>query len=102
MQGINVESEQGSSISNAPVLNFNVPRRAHYGQPLPLVQENVANNLVPLIMYIDTTEFARTIAIMMAKKDKKKYERPGDVIEHAEKCGAYDFYGTLDTGQANK
>ena len=26
----------------------------------------------------------------------------GDIVKHAKKCGAYDFYGTLDLGQADK
>ena len=30
------------------------------------------------------------------------YKRPRDVIKHAKKCGAYDFYDTLDPGQADK
>ena len=53
-------------------------------------------------MHIDATEFARTMATMMAEKDKKKYKRQGDIIEYMKKCGAYDFYSTLDLGQADK
>ena len=36
------------------------------------------------------------------KRDRKKYKSPRDVIEHMKKCKAYDFYGTLDLGQADK
>ena len=79
------------------MLNFNVPRRARNHQPPPpQVQAEVDNFPVPPVMHIDATDLARTVATVMSEKDKKKYKRPRDVIEHAKKCGAYDFYGTLD------
>ena len=56
---------------NAPVLNFNVPRRARNGQPLLPVEENMANNSVSPVMHVDPIEFARTMATVMAEKDKK-------------------------------
>ena len=31
-----------------------------------------------------------------------RYRKPEDIIEHAKKCGAYDFHDTLDPGQAGK
>ena len=89
-------------MSGTLVLNFNVPRRARNRQPPPPVQGNVINNPVPLVMHIDTIELAHTIATVMAEKDKEKYKRPGDIIEHAKKCGAYDFYSTLDPGQDDR
>ena len=42
------------------------------------------------------------MATAMAERDREKYRRPGDVIEHIKKYRAYDFYGTLDLGQADK
>ena len=40
-------------MPNAPVLNFNVSRRAHNGQPPLSVQKNIANYLMPPIMHVD-------------------------------------------------
>ena len=34
--------------------------------------------------------------------ERERYKKPRDIIEHAKKYGAYDFHGTLDTGQADK
>ena len=65
------------------------------------VHENEAI-LVPLMIYMDVTELARMMAITMAERDKKKYKRSGDIIEHVKKCRAYDFYGTLDLEQTDK
>ena len=62
----------------------------------------MANNPVPPVMHVDAIEFARTMKTVMAEKDKRKYKRLGDIIEHAKKCRAYDFYGMLDPGQADK
>ena len=28
--------------------------------------------------------------------------RPGDIIEHAKKCGAFDFHGSVDSREAAK
>ena len=42
------------------------------------------------------------MATVMVERDREKYKRPGDVIEHAKKYRAYDFCGTLDPGQADK
>ena len=33
---------------------------------------------------------------------RERYKKPKDIIEHAKKCGAYNFYGTLDPSQAEK
>ena len=46
------------------------------------------------------TDLAHIMAIMMAEKEK--YKKPGDIIKHAKKYGAYDFQGTLDPGKADK
>ena len=37
-------------------------------------------------------ELAHTMATVMAEKDKEKYKRPWDIIKHAKKYGAYNFY----------
>ena len=51
---------------------------------------------------MDAAELEQTIAIVMAERDKEKNKRPRDIIEHVKKCGTYDFYSTLDLGQAEK
>ena len=51
---------------------------------------------------MDVVELAWNMATTMAERDKEKYKRHRDIIEHVKKCGAYDFYGTLDPGQADK
>ena len=73
-----------------------VPRRARnvYHAPPPEVQQNVPVPPVAPVMHFDTTELARTMATVMAERER--YRRPGDIIEHAKKCRAYDFHGTLD------
>ena len=53
-------------------------------------------------MYIDAVELARTIAMALAERDKENYKTRGGIIVHAKKYGAYDFYGMLDSGQADK
>ena len=58
------------------------------------------NVQAPPMVHIDTTDLVRIMAIMMAKKEKQK--KLGDIIEHAKKCRTYDFYRTLDLGQADK
>ena len=65
------------------------------------MHENEAN-AVPPMMYMDAIELARTMATSMAERDREKYKRPGDIIEHAKKCGAYDFYSMLNPEQAEK
>ena len=34
--------------------------------------------------------------------ENERYRKPGDIIEHAKKCEAYDFYGVMDPSQAKK
>ena len=51
-------------------------------------------------MHIDATDLARTMATVLAERER--YWKPGDIIEHAKKYGAYDFHGILDPGQADK
>ena len=100
---VRAASHQGSSMSAAPASIFErVPRRARnvYHAPPPEVQQNVPVPPVAPMMHFDATELARTMATVMAERER--YRRPGDIIEHAKKCGAYDFYGTLDPGQADK
>ena len=102
VHGARLGSEQSSSSSVAPTLNFeNVPRRARNGQPpMPPVRANVVDPPFPPIVHVDATELARTMAIVFTERDR--YRKPGDIIEHAKKCGAYDFYGVLDPGQVDR
>ena len=96
-------SPQDSSIPAISVSIFeNVPKRARNNcQPQSsLEQVNVPNQQAPPVVHIDTTNLARTMAAVMAEKER--YKKPGDIIKHAKKCRAYDFYSTLDPGQAEK
>ena len=54
------------------------------------------------MMYMDAAELEQTKATALVERDKEKYKRPGDMIEHTKKYEAYEFYGTLDPGQADK
>ena len=77
----------------------NIPRRARNDHPLP-VQENVINPLIPPIMHLDAIELARTMTMAVTESDG--YKKPRDIIEHAKKCGAYNFYDVLNLGQVDK
>ena len=57
---------------------------------------NVPNQPVAPIVHLDATDLARTMATVMAECER--YRKPGDIIEHAKKYGAYDFHDTLDPG----
>ena len=52
------------------------------------------------MVHIDATDLACTMATVIS--ERKKYKKPRDIIEHAKKCGAYDFYSNLDLGQVDK
>ena len=102
-QNVHAASQQGSSMSAASASIFErVPRRARnmYHAPPPEVQRDVPVPPVAPVVHIDATDLARTMATVLAERER--YRKPGDVIEHAKKCGAYDFHGTLDPGQADK
>ena len=102
-QNVRAASYQGSSVSAASASIFErVPHRARnvYHAPPPEVQRNVPVPPVAPVVHIDATDLARTMATVLAERER--YRKPGDVIEHAKKCGAYDFHGTLDPGQADK
>ena len=102
-QNVRAASPQSSSMSAASVSIFErVPRRARnvYYAPPPEMHQNVPVQPVAPVVHIDATDLARTMATVMAERER--YRKPGDVIKHAKKCGAYNFYGTLDSGQADK
>ena len=77
-------------------------RRARnvYQAPPPKMPVNVPNQLAAPVLHIDATDLARTMAMVMAERER--YRKPGDIIEHAKKYGAYDFHGTLDLEQVDK
>ena len=77
----------------------NVPRRGWNCQP-PQKQENVANPLVQPIVQVDALVLTRIITIVLSKI--KSYIKLGDVFEYTKKCEAYEFYGTVAFGQANR
>ena len=39
------------------------------------------------------------IAILIAQEQRR---RLGDIIEHAKKCGAFDFHGSIDSREADR
>ena len=39
------------------------------------------------------------IATLTAQEQRRKH---GDIIEHAKKCGAFDFHGSIDSRKANR
>ena len=53
-----------------------------------------------LIVQISATELAHTITTVL--NENERYKKPEDIIEHANKYGAYDFYGVIDPGQSKK
>ena len=61
---------------------------------------NMPNLQAPPVVHINATDLACTMATVMSERER--YKKPRDIIEHAKKYGAYDFHGTLDTGQADK
>ena len=52
------------------------------------------------VVYIDATDLARMMAMVMSERER--YKKPGDIIKHAKKHRAYDFYSTLDPSYADK
>ena len=102
-QNVCAASPQGSSMSATSVSVFErVPRRVRnmYYAPPPEMHRDVLVQPVAPVVHIDATDLARTMATVLAERER--YRKPGDIIEHAKKCGAYDFHGTLDPGQADK
>ena len=102
-QNVRAASLQGSSMLAASVSIFDhVPRRARnmYYAPLPEVPRDVPNPFVAPVVHINAINLARTMATVLV--ERKRYRKPGDIIEHAKKCRAYKFHGTLDPGQADK
>ena len=99
-----IDSQQDSSVSVASISIFeNVLRRVWNNyQPLqPMMPVNVPNQHAPPVVYIEAIDLARgTMATVMSEKER--YKKSRDIIKHAKKCGAHDFYGTLDPGQADK
>ena len=71
-----------------------------YYAPPPKIPMNVPNQPVAPVVHIDATDLARTMATVMVERER--YRKLRDIIEHAKKCGAYNFHGTLDPKQADK
>ena len=61
---------------------------------------DVLNPQAPLVVHIDNTNLACTMATVMSKKER--YKKLGDIIKHTKKYVAYDFYNILDPNQASK
>ena len=52
------------------------------------------------MVYVNATKLAHIMTTMLTENER--YKKLGDVIEHAKKCGAYDFHSALNLGQADK
>ena len=100
LRGARVSNECERLRSRAFVPNIgNIPRRACNNHPLP-VYENIINPPIPIVVHLDAIELACTMTTTLTKSET--YRKPRDIIVHAKKCGAYDFYCGLNLGQANK
>ncbi|XP_050238154.1 uncharacterized protein LOC126687641 [Mercurialis annua] len=89
----NVEEEAESRGSTNHELESEA--RAHVdNQPVPPPPP-----FVP-ILQLDPAILAQTIiATLQAQETRRK---PGDIIEHAKKCGTFDFHGSIDSKEADR
>ena len=79
-----------------------VPRRVrniYYVPPLEIHRDVPVQPVAPVV-HLDATDLTRIMATMLAECER--YQKPGDIIEHAKNYGAYEFHGILDPGQADK
>ena len=74
-------------------------KNVYYALP-PRIPRDMLNPPTAPIVHIDATYLARTMAMVTAERER--YRKPRDIIEHAKKCGAYDFHRILDPGQTYK
>ena len=51
-------------------------------------------------MQLDPKVLSETIITTLATQEQRR--RPGDIIEHAKKCGAFNFHGFVDSREADK
>ncbi|XP_055959742.1 uncharacterized protein LOC130014822 [Mercurialis annua] len=92
-QGRNVEDEAESRGSTDHELESEA--RAHVvNQPVPPVPPAVP------ILQLDPAILAQTIIATLQAQDTRR--KPGDIIEHAKKCGAFDFHGSIDSKEADR
>ena len=52
------------------------------------------------VLQLDPRVLADTIIATLAAQEQRR--RPGDIIEHAKKCGAFDFHGSIDSREADR
>ncbi|XP_055960122.1 uncharacterized protein LOC130014968 [Mercurialis annua] len=92
-QGRNVKDEAESRGSTDHELEYEA--RAHVdNQPIPPPPP-----VIP-VLQLDPAILAQTIiATLQAQKTRRK---PGDIIELAKKCGAFDFHGSIDFKEADR
>ncbi|XP_055961868.1 uncharacterized protein LOC130015545 [Mercurialis annua] len=92
-QGRNVEDEAESRGSTDHELESEA--RAHVvNQPVPPVPP-----VVPTLQ-LDPAILAQTIIATLQAQDIRR--KPGDIIEHAKKCGAFDFHGSINSKEADR
>ena len=66
----------------------------------PEILRDVPNPPAAPVVYIDGTDLARIMAMVMV--EQKRYRKPRDIIEHVKKCGAYDCHETQEPRQIDK
>ena len=51
-------------------------------------------------MDLDPRVLVETIIATLTTQEQRR--KPGDIIEHAKKCGAFDFQGSIDSREADR
>lgn len=52
------------------------------------------------VLQLDPRVLADTIIATLAAQEQRR--RPGDIIEHARKCGAFDFHSSIDSREVDR
>ena len=87
----NVRAESRGSANPELESEASTPNVEQPPPPLPPV--------VPMLQ-LDPRVLADTIIATLAAQEQRR--RPGDIIEHAKKCGAFDFHGSIDSREADR
>ena len=56
--------------------------------------------IVMPVLQLDPRVLAETIITTLTAQEKRR--KPGDIIEHAKKCGAFDFHGSINSREADR
>ena len=77
-----------------------ITARNNYLPLQSMMPTNMPHQQAPLVVHIYAIDLAHTMVTVMLEKER--YKKLRDIIEHAKKCEAYDFHGTLNLGQVDK